>query len=85
MKTVFVPSSLIDNQPVTVRVQLPAAWLARAFADWIEQHSEEFTEHMLANDGVRLEWASTAERVDNGEIAIVFSRSWRRLPAGIEE
>jgi hypothetical protein len=66
--------NIIDNKPMTVRVVLPQAWIARAFADWIEQHAEEFADKLLADDGAYVEWVSTTEAVENGEIAMRFRR-----------
>lgn len=68
----FIPAKLIDNQPVDVSVELPAAWIARAFADWLFDHADEFTEYLLANDGTRLEWQSQTENTSTGEILIFF-------------
>jgi hypothetical protein len=71
----IIPGSLIDNKPVEVRVQLPAAWLAREFAEWLGMNAEAFAEHMLANEGVRLEWSSASESTASGETKIIFQRS----------
>lgn len=68
-----IPASLIDNKPVTITVQLPAAWIAREFAEWLEQHAGEFAEHMLANEGVRIDWASTTENTSSGEMNVIFA------------
>ena len=69
----FIPASLIDNQPATVKVQLPQAWIAHNFQDWINEHAEEFIERMLADHGVHIRQATGGSSL-SGDITIIFVR-----------
>jgi len=61
-----IPAAWTDRKPVTVTVQMPSAWLAEYFMDWI---AAQFVEEILANEGQHLKSVGT-----EGEFAITFVR-----------